>query len=126
MSQTVTAMPQIRLGDHAVSRLILGANTINAGSHLSRFVDEQMRAYFSEERVMDLLAACQAQGINTWQAGPDNLEQLRRYCRSGGQLHFISLASEPYYGPEIIATLADAGTLGVAHHGEVTDNLFKR
>jgi len=126
MSSETRSMPQITLGGERLSRLILGANTINAGSHLSRFVNEQMRAYFDEEQVQALLAACGAQGINTWQAGPANLEQLRRYRGGGGEVHFISLAAEQYNGPEIVGTLAQAGTLGVAHHGEMTDILFKR
>lgn len=126
MSAEIRSMPQITLGDARLSRLILGANTINAGSHLSRFVNEQMRAYFDEAQVQALLAACGAQGINTWQAGPANLEQLRRYREGGGEVHFISLAAEEYNGPEIVETLAAAGTLGVAHHGEMTDVLYKR
>jgi len=46
MSSETRSMPQITLGGERLSRLILGANTINAGSHLSRFVNEEMRAYF--------------------------------------------------------------------------------
>ncbi len=40
-------MPSIPFGPHSLSRLILGANPINGGSHLSRFVNQQMKRYFT-------------------------------------------------------------------------------
>ena len=44
------AMPQIALGPYRLSRLIVGANTINGGTHLSRFLNLHMRRYFTPER----------------------------------------------------------------------------
>ena len=48
-------MPDMPFGPHTLSRLILGANPINGGSHLSRFVNQQMKRYFTEERIQELL-----------------------------------------------------------------------
>ena len=118
-------LPQIPFGEHSLSRLILGANPINGGSHLSRFVNRQMRRYFTPERVQSLLGQCEALGINAWQSGPVNLEAYLRFLESGGKMHYLSLADPNREGPDALQALAAAGTVGIAHHGEVTDVLWK-
>jgi hypothetical protein len=120
-------MPQIALGTHAVSRLILGANPINGGSHLSRFVNQQMRRYFTEERIQELLGRCEELGINTWQSGPGrNLDAYQAYRAVGGAMHYISLARHDPDHPGLLAQLAAAGVIATAHHGEVTDVMWKQ
>jgi hypothetical protein len=118
-------LPEIPFGPHRLSRLILGANPINGGSHLSRFVNRQMLSYFTPERVLELLRTCQAAGINTWQSSPFNLDLYRRHRAEGGQMHYISLAHDDPKDPDAIRHLVEAGTIGIAHHGEVTDQMFK-
>jgi len=122
---TVSPMPQIAFGDYALSRLILGSNPINGGSHLSRFVNVQMRRYFTAERIQETLRQCEAQGINTWQSGPVNLEAYQTYVASGGTMHYIALASDSEQEPDMLERLVAGGTIGVAHHGEVTDVFWK-
>jgi hypothetical protein len=123
--ESTPTLPTIRLGQHAVSRLILGANPINGGSHLSRFVNAQMKRYFTPGRVQELLRHCEALGINTWQSGPVNLDAYRAYVEGGGTLHYIGLAHDTPDAPEMLERLVAGGTIGVAHHGEVTDVLWK-
>jgi hypothetical protein len=120
-----TDMPQIAFGEHSLSRLILGANPINGGSHLSRFVNLQMKRYFTPDRVRELLLQCEATGINTWQSGPQNLDAYLDYRQRGGTMHYLSLAREDPDDPGLVDRLRAAGVLGVAHHGEVTDWLWK-
>jgi len=126
MSAPPVEMPCIAFGPHRLSRLILGANPINGGSHLSRFVNQQMKRYFTQERVLALLAQCESLGINTWQSGPGNLELYRAHVERGGQLHYISLAQEDERDPNMLGRVVGAGAIGVAHHGEVTDVLWRR
>lgn len=118
-------VPHIPFGPHRLSRLIMGANPINGGSHLSRFVNQQMRRYFTPERVLAMLDDCQKVGINTWQSGPQNLDLYTRHRQEGGQLQYISLAREDPQDPDLIARLVKAGAMAIAHHGEVTDTMFK-
>ncbi|TFG71307.1 MAG: hypothetical protein E4H27_04905 [Anaerolineales bacterium] len=122
---TAQLMPTVPLGPHTISRLILGANPINGGSHLSRFVNNQMKHYFTENHIMDILANCESLGINTWQSGPGNLPQYQAYINSGGKMHYIALAQQSESMPDMLEKLAEAGTIGVAHHGEVTDVFWK-
>jgi len=125
MSENTRSMPQIDFGPHKLSRLILGANPINGGSHLSRFVNLQMKRYFTADRVQQLLRHCQELGINTWQSGLGNLDAYQAHCHAGGQMYYISLASPQPDIPDLLDRLVSGGTIGIAHHGEVTDVLWK-
>lgn len=115
-------LPQVRLGPHSISRLICGANTFNGGSHLSTFVNHQMREYFTPEQILKSLRRCEEVGINCWQSGGGNLELYRRHVDEGGKMHFIAIEAQ---GSTPLEKLAQAGCIAVAHHGEVTDRLFK-
>ena len=115
-------LPQIKFGPHSISRLICGANCFNGGSHLSCFVNNQMREYYTPEQILKTLRRCQEVGINCWQSGSGNLELYRRLIDEGGKMHFLSIEAE---GSHKIEQLKQAGCIGIAHHGEVTDRLFK-
>ena len=117
-----TRLPQIRFGPHSMSRLICGANCFSAGSHLSCFVNNQMREYYTPEQILKTLRRCQEVGINCWQSGGGSLELYRRLIDAGGKMHFIAIEAE---GSHEIEQLRQAGCIGIAHHGEVTDRLFK-
>jgi hypothetical protein len=53
------------------------------------------------------------------------LNLYRRYRQEGGDLQYISLASEDPDTPDIINRIVDAGAIAIAHHGEDTDHLYK-
>jgi hypothetical protein len=115
-------LPQIQLGKYSISRLICGANPFGAGSHLSVFVNHQMREYFTPEQILKTLRRCQEVGVNCWQSSGGNYELYRRFLDEGGKMHYLSIESG---SPATIETLARGGCIGIAHHGETTDNLFK-
>ena len=54
-SAAENALPQFQIGQHSFSRLIVGANPFNAGSHLSNFVNREMRAYYTPDRIVETL-----------------------------------------------------------------------
>ena len=116
-------LPRIRLGRHSISRLICGNNCFGAGSHLSVFVNHEMRRYYTPEQILKTLTRCQQEGINGWQAGSGSLELYRRLRDEGGEMHFLALGAG---NRAEIDKLARGGCIAVAHHGEVTDQLFKR
>ncbi len=117
-----STLPQIKFGPHSVSRLICGANCFGGGSHLSCFVNHQMQEYYTPEQILKTLRRCQAVGINCWQSGSKNLDLYRRLIDEGGKMHFITIEAEQNNS---IEKLKQAGCIGIAHHGEVTDRLFK-
>lgn len=116
-------LPQIKFGKYSISRLVCGANPFNAGSHLSVFVNREMKAYYTPEQILKTLRRCQEVGINCWQSGSGNLELYRRFLDEGGQMHFLAIEARD---PAVLKKLAQGGCIGVAHHGEVTDSLFKQ
>lgn len=116
------AMPTIKLGTHSVSRLVVGSNCFNAGSHLSAFVNREMRAYYTPEQVLKTLRRCQEVGINAWQGGCGSIPLYRRLLDEGGSMHFLSIEAD---NQQAIETLKAGGCIGIAYHGERTDTLFK-
>lgn len=118
-------LPTIPFGPYRLSRLIVGANPINGGSHLSRFVNLQMKRYFTPERVLWLLRVCEAEGINTWQSNPANLDLYTQHRAEGGGLHYVSLAHDDPQMPDVIERILKSGAIAIAHHGEFTDQLYK-
>ncbi|MCX8036744.1 MAG: hypothetical protein N3D11_06775 [Candidatus Sumerlaeia bacterium] len=120
------AMPQIPFGKYTVSRLVVGANPFHAGSHLSVFVNNEMRAYYTTEQKLQTLRRCEAAGISLWQGSDQHHWVYRQYREQGGKMLYISLGrgDVPDAG-EYLKQLLDVGCIGIAHHGEVTDSLFK-
>lgn len=116
------ALPQIRFGPHSISRLVCGANPFNGGSHLSTFVNREMKQYYTPEQVLKTLRRCQEVGINTWQSAGKNSELYQQLVAGGGRMCYISLGADA----KEIAPLVKAGCVAIAHHGETTDRLFKR
>ena len=120
-SKTLT-LPQIRLGEHAVSRLICGDNPFKANSHLSLSLNQQMGRYYTPSQILATLRRCEQVGINCWQASfAGEVELHQRYLDEGGKMQLIVIEADP----AIIAKAAGAGAIGVAHQGEATDHLFK-
>jgi len=117
-----SAVPQVAFGKVRISRLICGSNPFNAGSHLSNFVNQEMRSYYAPDQILKTLRRCEESGVNCWQiSGVQNLDLYRQLVDGGSRMHAISLGRDPADLP----ALAKGGVLGVAHHGEVTDQLFK-
>jgi hypothetical protein len=109
-----------------VTRLIVGGNPFCGNSHYSEAMSREMADYYTSERVVRTLHACQRAGINTVQARGDYhrvLHWLELFRREGGRLHWIAqTASEMHDVFQNIRILAAAGALGIYHHGSRTDS----
>ena len=83
------AMPQIKLGHLEVSRLILGSNPFFGFDHGNpQASGEQMRAYFSNERIMAVLDEAAGHGITAvWTPCYEQWIRLwNEYREKGGKL----------------------------------------
>lgn len=118
----VASLPQLRLGSHSVSRVVCGANCFNGGSHLSIFVNHAMKEYYTDEQIFKTLKRCEQAGINTWQDGVGNVERYRKFVDMGLRMQYIAIAAG---ASSNVQRLKQGGCLAIAHHGEVTDRLFK-
>jgi hypothetical protein len=117
-------LPTVALGRYRVTRLIVGANPIAGYSYLGHEVDEEMRTYFTPERTLAFLQQCERDGINTHQFSPASkaTEVYHKLRDQGSKLQLICLHSKR----EDIQPLAEATRpIAMAHHGGVTDRLFR-
>lgn len=126
-------MPQITLGKHSISRLLVGCHDFDAGSHLSHFLDREMRAYYTPEQIVKSLRRCEAAGITAWQGhhqqGP-LLDAYRRHRASGGTMRLLGVTLDvggisANTWDDFNACAKIDGCIAMAHQGEATDRLFK-
>jgi hypothetical protein len=120
----VANMPQIRIGSHLVSRLVLGANPIWGYSYQGELMSKFMVNHFNDENILKLLNQSERAGINTFQTNFDKRfpNLWKRYRDEGGEMNLVIL----YHPAEV--TVKDAvrfKPIAIVHHGGVTDNLWK-
>jgi hypothetical protein len=82
------ALPTVRLGTLEVSRLILGSNPFWGYSHKSAQLDEEMRRFHTDERIVQILDEAAECGLTALASPPDErwTKLWTRYSGSGGKL----------------------------------------
>jgi len=117
-------LPTTRLGEHQISRLVVGANPISGYSYLGEAMNREMREYYTRERVIELLSNCERAGINTHQFHDVDLMTgiIRTLRERGSKMKFICL----YSGDGIERVVRDTQPIAIVHHGGVTDSLFRQ
>ncbi len=128
---TVEGMPYGTIGSVKISRVILGSNLMTGFSHSRdlRYVGPLMRAYNSEEKILETLAIAEANGINTLSQGDWKIVQ-KYNTECGGkmqQLGPLKIKTE-HSDAEIKASikqLVDQGSTAIYLHGHTTDLLVR-
>jgi hypothetical protein len=123
------ALPTIRLGEHQVSRLIIGGNPIYGYSHFNRLLSRHQTDWHTPERVLELLRRCEQAGINTWQNSyaERTLADLDRYRQAGGRMHWLCLGKGDWdEHPERIDAAARRKPIGIAPHGSLAERLHRQ
>jgi hypothetical protein len=127
-AETVPPIPTVLFGKTKITRLIIGSNPFYGYSHSTRALDLCMREWFTQDRRMEVLHAAERNGINTWQLHYDTqpMADFARYRAEGGKMHLILLADfELMKNPKLLPEVAKLGPLGIAHHGNRTDERFR-
>lgn len=116
------SLPTVRIGQHEITRLILGSNPFYGYSHSSGNLDQHMREWCTPEHVTEALAEAERNGISTFQTNSNerSLSDIERHRGAGGKLKVFTLMRD---NPE--QTVARIHPMGVAHHGEATDAAWK-
>jgi hypothetical protein len=93
-------LPTVRLGTLEVSRLILGSNPFWGYSHKSARLDEEMRRFHTDERIMRILDEAASCGLTALASPPDErwTRLWTRYTAAGGKLK--SWISQCHGAPE--------------------------
>jgi len=81
-----------------------------------------MKSYYTPEQILKTLHRCQEVGIDCWQSSLVSLDLYRRLVDEGGKMRFLAIDAG---SRDSIRKLSQGGCIGIAHHGESTDHLFK-
>jgi hypothetical protein len=122
------ALPKVKFGKHEITRMIVGSNPFYGYSHFNRVLDQCMRDFYTQDRKMEVLHACERNGIGTWQLHYNDqpMADFRRYREEGGKMQLILLADfELMKNPKLLPEVAKLGPLGIGHHGNRTDEAFR-
>ena len=94
-AETAKAMPLGKIGKLSVSRLICGGNLISGHAH-SRdliYVSSLMRAYFTDDKIMETFQICEENGINAavLRTDKDTVRLLKKYWKErGGKIQWLA------------------------------------
>jgi hypothetical protein len=122
-------LPTVKLGPHAVTRLIIGGNPVYGYSHFNKLFSQHMTAWHTPERVAELLKRCEEAGINTWQNSyaERTLQDIERYRAAGGKMHWLLLGKPDWdQHPEHIDDAARRKPIGIAPHGSLAERLHRQ
>jgi hypothetical protein len=128
-ASTPMVLPTIQLGQHRVTRLIIGGNPIYGYSHFNKHFDRHMTAWHTPERVMELLKRCEECGLNTFQNSYSKrtLSDLERYRAAGGTMNWLCLGNPDWdQYPEFIVDAARHKPIGISPHGHLNERLHRQ
>ncbi len=123
-------LPKGSLGGTPISRLICGGNLISGYAH-SRdltYVSALLQHYFTDEKVMETFALCEANGINTamLKYDPETVRIINRYWKErGGKIQWIAQIVNPDMITEDAETAIEMGAVGVFTTGQMGDMLVR-
>lgn len=127
-AQAAAPLPTVRFGNAEITRLIIGSNPFYGYAHFNHILSRTMREWYTPERKLEVLNACERAGIGTWQLhyNDESVEDFRRYREQGGKMSLLLLADFALMrDPGMLPAVArDLKPLGIAHHGNRTDERF--
>jgi len=127
-AQAAAKLPTVRFGKHDVTRLVIGTNPFFGYSHFNSVLDQAMREYMTQEKRIETLLACEKHGINTWQYhfSEQTVADYKLMRERGGKLQFFMLTEgEMSKDFSLVTRFAKLGPIGIAHHGNRTDERFR-
>jgi hypothetical protein len=122
-------LPVVKFGGkHEITRLIIGTNPLMGYSHFNRILDQCMREWMTPERRIETILAAERAGITTWQLHyqKETIETLKGVRERGSKVKVFLLSDfELHKDFTMIPDAAKLGFLGMAHHGNRTDEAFR-
>ena len=117
LSELKGVLPKGKIGDHEISRLVMGGNLIGGYSHGRDllYTDQLFKAYNNERKVYETLMLGEAAGINTINIGFASNDLLRKYKKStGSKLKVITqIAADTKDESTLFDRMYDAINFGV-------------
>jgi hypothetical protein len=120
-------MGVVQFGHLTVSRIVIGGNPFSGFSHQSPQKDEEMREYYTTERIKETLRLAEAGGITTFLGRADRHIQrvLLEYWKEGGTIQWLAQTCPEYASPSrSISEAIRGGASAVYLHGGTMDYLY--
>ncbi len=120
-------MEKVKIGNLAVSKLILGGNPFSGFSHQTPEKDQEMIRYYTTARIKATLSQAEALGVNTFIGRTDHHIQrvLLEYWDEGGTIQWVAQTCTEYQSIQRSITEAgEAGARACYIHGGQMDHLF--
>jgi rRNA maturation protein Nop10 len=121
-------MPQGKIGDVSMSRLLIGGNLIGGWAH-SRdlmYASQLFKEYNTEAKIFQTLDLCQACGINTIQMDPKCWDPIEKYNKARSTpmqtMSCIPFMEDKTAMNDTIKKQIDKGATMLYSHGGVTDS----
>ena len=138
--QMKNTIPTMKLGDYTVSKLVLGSNPLGGYAHFNGILAALYREYYTHENIVKLLHRAHEEGVNLLQGHyADNIvKALLEFRESGKTMHWMFVTnlyeesqSQGAYrislkNPKVQEAIRQCKPIGLIHHGEQTDDLFKK
>ena len=114
-----------------VTRLIIGANPFGGFSHQSQERDEEMRAFYTVDRIKETWIYAEHAGINTMITNnetPHVLQAVREHINEGGHLQWIAQVNkrEKADMANAIAEVKNIGCKAIYFHGALVDTAYEQ
>ena len=125
LDQIKGKIPQAKIKELNVSRMIMGGNLMGGWAH-SRdllYVSELVKAYHTDDKIFQTLQLAEQGGINALITNPVLIPVLQKYWKLGGKVQFISDGGWDYRTD--IQKSIDAGAAACYLHGGRADALVK-
>ena len=113
LSELKGVLPKGKIGNHEISRLVMGGNLIGGWAHARDllYASQLFKAYNNERKVYETLMLGEAAGINTINIGYTSNDLLRKYKKAtGSKLKVIT---------QIAADVKDESTLFDTLYGAI-------
>lgn len=124
-------LPTVDFCGLKMTRLLLGANPFGGFSHQNEKRDNEMRTYYTVERIKETWARAEAAGINTMVTNNETshvMQAVREYLGDEGKLQWIVQFNERGLA-DIVKSIDEALDIGCKafyFHGGLTDDLYSR
>ncbi len=123
-------LPSVGFCGLEVTRLVIGSNPFGGYSHQSDLRDEQMREYYTVERIRETWGRAADAGINTIVTNnetPHVLQAVREYLADGGPMQWVAQLNPGGRGdmPAAVRDTVEIGCRAAYFHGALVDELYR-
>ncbi|MFL7809457.1 MAG: hypothetical protein AB8I80_12550, partial [Anaerolineae bacterium] len=123
-------LPTVEFCGLNVTRLIIGANPFGGYSHQNPERDQEMRSYYTPERIVETWERAWAAGINTMVTNnetPHVIQTTAQYLAGGGPLQWIAQVNLLHETTMEAALdqVVEMGCVAAYLHGGYVDRLYE-